>query len=322
MSGANENSEAVTAIKWDKPKILLIDLPEAVSAAFKQAGYNSQSGTFGTPYSVQMDGECHQLQIAASLPNYEEQEIIVIDLTMPTPIEAPEGKILSSPDQWNWWVQHSESTVDPRPYVMLHASSAFDRILRHGGVIVVLAMPRASNNFVYARRSKYRELEIKQPIKCDNWSFSSILAPEEVSVQSQSGIELSIADPPGPFLEFLQNHLFSMTYDATLELKYSTSQGYELHPLLKTKFGKTASAILVHPDRRGFIAVLPQCRDLYKSRVVFDFVHKVLTVTSPHLFPHAEGGVWIHAPEYEHVSVLHLLREQERIRGAIRSTNR
>jgi hypothetical protein len=40
--------------KYQKPKILLIDLPDSVLDSVRSAGFNASAGTFGSPYKVEL----------------------------------------------------------------------------------------------------------------------------------------------------------------------------------------------------------------------------------------------------------------------------
>ena len=76
--------------KYQKPKILLIDLPDTVLDGVRSAGFNASAGTFGSPYKVARSDSYVPVIPEARLPNYTEQEIIIIDLTPPETIDSPE----------------------------------------------------------------------------------------------------------------------------------------------------------------------------------------------------------------------------------------
>ncbi|MCK4736563.1 MAG: hypothetical protein KAT65_29185, partial [Methanophagales archaeon] len=40
--------------EYQKPKILLIDLPDSVLDSVRSAGFNASAGTFGSPYKVEL----------------------------------------------------------------------------------------------------------------------------------------------------------------------------------------------------------------------------------------------------------------------------
>ena len=76
-------------IKYHKPKILLIDLPSELTNKLKSAGFNVSAGTFGTPYKVEVSDNYQTVIPNPNLPNFSEQEIIIIDLTAPSILNSP-----------------------------------------------------------------------------------------------------------------------------------------------------------------------------------------------------------------------------------------
>ena len=109
-----EPSTTVAAIKYAKPKILLIDLEKDVETTLTKEGYNIVTGTFGKPYKVPKDSSYLPVIVNASLPNYTEQEVVIIDL-MPNEI-APqaEGERSAPLGELDWWVKCSAGVIDPR----------------------------------------------------------------------------------------------------------------------------------------------------------------------------------------------------------------
>jgi hypothetical protein len=81
-SSRAEQAQAAEAdsIKYQRPKILLLDCAPEVEAALTGAGYNAKSGTFGRPYRVRLGSGYLPVLSKASLPNYPEQEVVIIDL--------------------------------------------------------------------------------------------------------------------------------------------------------------------------------------------------------------------------------------------------
>jgi hypothetical protein len=81
-------------IKYKKPKIMLIDMPDSLANSIRSNGFNVVSGTFGTPYRVEPTDLYSPVARGSSLPNLEEQEIICIDISSPeTSNESPTRSI-------------------------------------------------------------------------------------------------------------------------------------------------------------------------------------------------------------------------------------
>jgi len=110
-------SENVTP-KYQKPKILLIDLPDTVIDSVRSAGFNASAGTFGSPYKVKLGDGYLPVIPEYHLPNYTEQEVIIIDLTPPETIDNPKGEKVTSEGEKDWWAKCSRGEIDPRPRVM------------------------------------------------------------------------------------------------------------------------------------------------------------------------------------------------------------
>lgn len=139
--------------KYLKPKILLIDLPDTVLDNVRSAGFNVSSGTFGSPYRVELGDGYQPVIVKASLPNYTEQEIIFIDLTPPKTINTPEGEKKTSEGELDWWCKCNRGEIDPRPRVMHSLQGDLNRILNYGGLFVIFAQPRLLQKQVLAMKS-------------------------------------------------------------------------------------------------------------------------------------------------------------------------
>lgn len=76
-----EVEETTFIPKYPAPKILLVDTGKEMEIALKIEGYNVVSGSFGTPYKVQMGDGFNPVLVNGSLPeNYSEHEVIIIDV--------------------------------------------------------------------------------------------------------------------------------------------------------------------------------------------------------------------------------------------------
>jgi hypothetical protein len=84
-------SKETPAVRYQKPKILLVDLPESAATKLLAAGFNVHSGTFGQPYRVPVSDKILPVFREARLLNYNEQEVVIIDLTPPEMAEKPDG---------------------------------------------------------------------------------------------------------------------------------------------------------------------------------------------------------------------------------------
>src|SRR5689334_5542266 len=104
--------------KYERPKILLIDLEKEAKDVLEQEGYNVSAGTFGRPYKVQMHSGYEPVVVKASLPNFTEQEIIIVDLVSDKPADGPLGEKSKPLEELDWWAKCSDGVIDPRPRAM------------------------------------------------------------------------------------------------------------------------------------------------------------------------------------------------------------
>src|SRR5438067_759783 len=101
--------------KYERPKILLIDVDKTVHEILESEGHNVVSGTFGTPYRVQKSAGYAPVIVQATLPNYHEQEIIILDLVPGEPTASPSGEKFAPIEELDLWAKCSSGVIDPRP---------------------------------------------------------------------------------------------------------------------------------------------------------------------------------------------------------------
>ncbi len=106
-------------MKYPTPKILLVDMKDQTEAVLKTEGYNVTTGSFGVSYKVPMDDNFKPIIMNGNLPpNYNEQEIIVIDLVPAAPLVQSQGEKHTSPGEHDWWASCNRGVIDPRPRFM------------------------------------------------------------------------------------------------------------------------------------------------------------------------------------------------------------
>ena len=177
--------------RYEKPKILLIDLPEDVLKNVKSAGFNVSAGTFGSPYKVPKSDGYYPVIFEYDLPNFSEQEIIFIDLTAPKILDNPPREKLTSDGELDWWAKASRGEIDPRPKVLWLFKDYADRILQHGGFFVIFAQPHLHQDLIWAKVGR-GELIIEKNIDYDIWSLLSILSL--LNIEQDFGEEITIID--------------------------------------------------------------------------------------------------------------------------------
>jgi hypothetical protein len=292
--------EQQAAVKYAHPKVLLVDLHGSVAEALTSAGFNVQTGTFGTPYWVDgSKGNFAPVVSDCALPAHlEEQEVIVIDLI---PSKVP-GKVNVLPEpagKPTLWA-NSHSPIDPRPPAMIHARPAFDRIVAHGGIFVIFAAPRQSSTYLVAPSNGFGGPKPRsEKFACDNWSFLTCLGEHQVEIGQHRGEEMSVGDPRSRLDELLLRHLPGSTYCCTID---HMPPSLEWRVLARNKYNAPVACIGLERQRGGLVLLLPDLRD--KAAFLTAFLQDVLPDWAPRLFPAAEGAGWLHSPEYELPAVI------------------
>ncbi len=138
-------------VRFPKPKILLVDCPPQATERLTSRGYNAIAGSFGRPYSVKQEGKYVPVVVDADLPNYHEQEIVVIDLSFGAPQGNPVGQKKLPGGVRGYWASASEGLIDPRPFAMAEVRDSFDRALRNGGIFVVFCESREKQELCIGR---------------------------------------------------------------------------------------------------------------------------------------------------------------------------
>ena len=286
------------APEYQKPKILLIDLPDSVLDSVRSAGFNASAGTFGSPYKVELSDGYGSVICKPDLPNYTEQEIIIIDLTPPETLDRPDGKKMTSEGENDWWAKCSRDEIDPRPRVMKEAQNAFDRIFDHGGLFVIFAQPSLRQDLFLAHvvHGLRNGVSIESKIHADNWGFLSILS--SLRIESDFGEEINVLEHDTQLSRFLRKTVRDARYNAT----FNPTSGIEKNwkPILSNKFEKCVGGLIVPEDSRGRVLILPQISK--KPEAIVTLLREVLPDISPHLFPHIDR--WVERDEYKLDSVL------------------
>lgn len=284
---------------YQKPKILLIDLPDTVLDSVRSAGFNALAGTFGSPYKVELIDDYTPVIPKYHLPNYTEQDIIIIDLTPPETI-SPEGEKVTSPGEDDWWAKCSRGEIDPRPRVMVEVKNKFDRILDHDGMFVIFAQSRLRQDLVLGKSPYPGKLEIISKIKnVDNWSFLSILS--HLGIEPDLGEEIIVPNHDRQPFRFLRSALKDARYKATFKPTSTIKNSWT--PIANSnKFEECVGGLLAPENSKGRVLILPQISK--DADTIVTLLREVLPELSPHLFPHIEGPRWVKRDEYELDSVL------------------
>jgi hypothetical protein len=294
--------------KYEKPKILLVGIDE-IESSLKAEGYAIESGSFGAPYKIKKGDGFTPIIFNFNLPNYTEQEIIIVDLVPPKILDAPIGEKYTSEGTDDWWVSCSQGIVDPRPRAMAAVHEDFDNILSHGGIFIIFAAPRYEQDIQYAHYSTHYGLITNSTLNYDNWSLLSVLNPDYLEITPKTGREMTVTDLTIPLTHLLSKHIKDGEYRCIFNAMTPIRKNWVA--LAENKFKEAVAGAIV-PDEdsnAGLIFIFPQIKN--KLDFLVQLINEVLPELRPVLFPHVEGGRWVHRPEYEIPKVVEL---KERIK--------
>ncbi len=297
--------------KYEKPKVLLVDLPESILTAVRAAGFNARLGTFGNPYKVPMNDGYQPVALNHVLPNYAEQEVVIIDLTAPKILEtSKEERRVSEGTNW-WWCRCNQGKIDPRLVAMYVYHNDSQRIFDSGGLFVVFAQPRSQQDIYYTHVDKYQDLDIRDSTKTDtdNWSFLSFLS--SLKVPFIQGNEMKLLSTEVDIKSFLKQVISKSSYTAGLRPESNTIKQCWT-PLLVNKFEDCVGGMIIPETGKGRVLILPQIPK--DPETILTLLREVLPSLSPHLFPDLTRFRWLQKDKYELNSVLKHKRQKDEVR--------
>lgn len=284
------------AIKHSKPKILLVDVENKVVKALQDSGWNVVRGTFGQPYKVQKADGFSPVIVNYSLPNFSEQEIVIVDLYKKNIADGPEGEKHVPDGDPDWWAKCNKGQIDPRIRSMRTVRNAFDRILQNGGIFIIFADCKKHQTLLLARK-KYR-LYDEKTVEADIWDFLSEL--QNIDVADDHGLEME-AVSDDPIGNLVAAHLKDGSFLCVVRPRWQwTNQNTKTITISKFK----EPVGLVHRGKRGLVIIVPQVSN--KPVFLQRLIGEILPGMTPHLFPTLEQGRWIHRMEYELPHVVEL----------------
>lgn len=301
-------SDETKASTHPHPRILLVDMDDRAAETLAESGYRVERGTFGSLVSVGKQPGSLPLPLTGDLPNYREQEVVVVDCGFPPP---PEDHALGepSPGQKWLWQDAGDGILDPRPWAMIRHKDALDRIYEHGGVFVCFTAPKFNHDYSFVESERDIEYgEGRSPLS--TWDFLSVLT--HVQAKHDRGEEIT-AEPIAEKLSGFKNALEAGEFTCTLEPAGWLKERWV--PLAKNKYGETVAAVL-GPDKDSKqrpILLLPQVNG--RAQLLKRLVEETLPRFAPDLFPHVQQGEWTKQPPYELPGVAEIRAEAEKIEG-------
>lgn len=295
-------------VKYDKPKILLIDIPSSCEDVLISAGYNVKSGTFGIPYPVPRSDKAYPVsKISFNLPNHEEQEIVIASTARPPSDESMQDEEVEEGVD-HLWQTAANGNIDPRPLAMFSTKPVFDRIWRFGGIFIVLLKAKYPVEYTFGSLKKYSSVEEYSKIEKSSWGFLSEL--DSFTCNLAHGIEFNFNSRAKRLTDLLAHGLKEAEYRCTIEPSYENKENWV--PLAHDKFGNCVAGILVYDDPPRHLLLLPDMPHF--DRILLPLIEEWCAQWNPELFPFHEGQQWIHRPEYEVPKILELQEQANKVK--------
>jgi len=290
----------------EKPKILLVDCSDECQATLRTSGWNSTTGTFGKPYTCKRSPDMFLVtNDSLALPGYQEQEIVIVDTACTTTGPGPEREVVEGIAEF--WCGGQNGVIDPRPLLMVASRSAFDNILQHGGLFIVMLSKYYTLKYVRGTTGDIRR-GIAERIDNSNRSFLGLLDEFRETAKSGREIRLDTANSLG---QLLASYKDSITYETVLKHLDWTEYG-KWTPIAWNKYQDEVAGLLRPGSGSGLVLLLPRIKDFHA--ILPRLLSEWATSEMPHLFPEHTTFKWIHRPEYELDQVTKLNRKRKTIR--------
>ena len=291
------------------------------SSQLEAEGFNISSGTFGTPYEVEKSDSYRVVSRDHRLPNYSEQEIVIVDLVPPETVPEPQNQRQSVLGNHDYWGKCNYGIIDPRLAAMSMFQKDSDKILQHGGIFIIFADSRTPHEVVLAQDTN-RGLSLSGNTY-DNWDFLSEVDRSRLKVSSTEGSEISVVSLKGILSRVLTRYLSGAKFSCTFEPREYVQIGSMIvsrnerfngwTTIAVNKYGAPVAGVLGPTENsQGWIFLFPQLA--IKSSFLLDLVKEVLPELAPELFAYSEGQQWINRKEYQMPEVSRLKEKVEAIK--------
>jgi hypothetical protein len=298
----------------EKPKIVLIDLEHTIIEALRKQGYNVTAGTFGTPFRVEKSDAVAPAFSKSNIPGLFEQEIAIIDLSMPKAPFGPTGEKPTSEGELDFWASCSRGIIDPRPRYMSGHRKDFDRIYEHGGCLVIFAESAVPQRFILGRKPYGYVFQEKNETFISWTSLLSTLA--HISTTGVNGRELATKRELGDFTKVAEYFSKNSSFHTDLaDNEWIRQQGQDSWTCLcENKFGTCVAAAI---KGNGLILLLPHPAN--KTEATQKLIEEFLPELSPQLFPENKAKSWTRTKKYELEPVTKLQMQKEQLEAELKN---
>lgn len=155
--------------KYEVPKILLVDIDENTTEKLINAGFNIDSGTFGSKYKDREGAECG---LNHSLPYLTEKNIIIVDMNEDKMSDGinPLKKKPNSGDRESLIMPRGSIEFNPRYLSGVIYQNSIRNVLNNNGILIVFA-DKPKEEIYYPVRYENGLIYHKNVIKVSNYNW-------------------------------------------------------------------------------------------------------------------------------------------------------
>ncbi len=295
--------------KYEKPKVLLVDIPVEAEESLTRMGFNICAASFGCPHEITSERKWQEVYPNSAFPpDFGENDIVVINLNTKEVAEHLCGGLLSVSPEESWRMLPVNGRLDPRPWMMIRVKDKFDRILAHGGIFIIFVDKRISYPYMRSENSTQ--------YVADNYSFLSALSQAQIDIKTDCGTEILLygrLKESSAIAQLLFKHMNLANYSCNLSRNQLTKYPeVKILPLAVNKFGQPVSAMVrLIANDSGRIFLLPHFGN--KTEFLVELFSDFLPNAFPKLFPDFIGKHWIYNAPYELTEISEVKKEIDRI---------
>lgn len=295
----NNNHE----VKFNNPKILLVDLDNTINEELVAKGFNVQSGTFGSPYITKSGQRC---QLNGHLPYLSEKDLVIVKqetkkIRLEDYMLSEENYELREANKTILVTPRGQNYFDGRPLFSFGNYYNFERIIEKGKIIVVFADESYMEQYtkMELRNGDYYD-EKQMNVSSYQW------VPTRISINNGSGREFTINKKSG-IKEMAEAIIKGCENEISYKCTFNIINDNDTVVLLENNFEEAIGYI--QKNGEGFLIVLPSFKDYLKP--IQNLIHEVLPQLKPNLFPDFVKNIWVDDDEYVFPEVKKLKLEKE-----------
>lgn len=285
------------------PRVLLIDMDTDLYDSLKKKGFNVKKGTLGKKYKTSTKSE--EVQFTHYLPNLVEQDVIVIDPSVPSLESLSNSDVLeeeSSANRTVWVSPQGQNYFDPRPLIGGVFSSSFYKILEVGGIIITFASYKYDEQF-YTLQENHGVID---PYSLEDNKYNNFDFLNHATVFSENNRRSDIFLEHSVFERTLKRYQEGLRSELTFNLKETD------FVLAKDRFGKAVAfvrLISVEENLAGLLIVLPLSSK--RNEILIELMTEVLPSIHPNIFPDIANFRWINKEDYMMPSIKKLVNDKK-----------